>query len=317
MSDSDNTGNTNRFAKPFLKWAGGKSQLLKQFENFYPPELKSGQIKKYIEPFVGSGAVFFDIVQKYPLESVYIFDVNEDLILTYRVIRNDPQLLIEHLSHYEKQYHKLPDQQRKEFYYQVREKFNRQRQKINLRKYSHQWASRAGQLIFLKKTCYNGLFRLNRQGGFNVPFGKYKNPKILDEKNILRVWEVLQNAEIHYGNFLNFQKYAGDDTFVYFDPPYRPISRTSGFTSYSKDDFGDDQQKELAQLFRALNQRYNIKLMLSNSDPSNEKPGDAFILDLYRDFHIHKVMANRMINCKSEKRGRISELVITNYFVTN
>ncbi|MFQ5583066.1 MAG: DNA adenine methylase [Calditrichia bacterium] len=316
MNDSGNNGNTNRFAKPFLKWAGGKSQLLKQFEKFYPPELKSGQIKKYIEPFVGSGAVFFDIVQKYPLESVYLHDVNEDLILTYCVIRNDPQLLIEHLSRHSKQYHKLPDKQRKDYYYGMREKFNRQRQNINPGKYSQQWAARAGQLIFLNKTCYNGLFRLNQRGGFNVPFGKYKNPKIIDEDNILRVSATLQNVEILYGDFTDCQKYAGDDTFIYFDPPYRPISQTSAFTSYSKDDFGDEQQRELAQLFKALDRRYNIKLMLSNSDPSNEKPGDAYFSNLYRDFHFYKVQANRMINCRPEKRGRISELVITNYTVT-
>jgi DNA adenine methylase len=303
----------NNTAKPFLKWAGGKTQLLSQFEKFYPKELREGKIKKYIEPFLGSGAVFFDIVQKYQIESAYLYDINEELIIAYRVIRKDPHALIEFLDRYSNQYKGMTEGEKKKLFYEVRDNFNQQRFQINYNKYSENWIPRTAQLIFLNKTCYNGLFRLNREGKFNVPFGKYKSPRILDDENIMRVSKILQIAQVSSGTFQNCERNVDEYSFVYFDPPYRPISRTSSFTSYAKFNFGDDRQKELAALFNKLNVKYHPRLMLSNSDPVNGDPNDKFFENLYEGFFIRKVSANRMINSDPTNRGFINELLITNY----
>lgn len=302
-------------AKPFLKWAGGKSQLLSQFENLFPAELKQGKIERYVEPFIGGGAVFFEIVQKYKISSAFLYDINSELILVYKVVQKDPERLIEQLKNISQKYKALRESRRKTFYYELREKYNLQRLQIDYQRYSVDWISRAAILIFLNRTCFNGLFRLNSRGEFNVPHGRYKNPRILDEENLMAVSRLLQIAEIQSGDFEVCEGAVTSNTFIYFDPPYRPISKTANFTSYSKSDFNDPQQIRLANFFRYLHTNYDVRLMLSNSDPKNENPSDDFFEDLYKGFNIHRVSANRMINSNPDKRGQINELVITNYEV--
>jgi len=300
-------------AKPFLKWAGGKSQLLPQFQDLYPVELKSGQIVRYIEPFVGGGAVFFDIASRFDVQSFYLLDANVELILVYRVIQQDPEELVKQLQGMASKYLALSGEERKKFYYAVRERFNAAQSYINYRVYSHVWIERAAQLLFMNRTCFNGLFRLNSKGQFNVPHGKYRNPKIVDPDNIYRASLLLQKAEIINGDFSVCDQWVVENTFIYFDPPYRPLNTTSNFTAYSPHGFNDTDQIRLAKFFRRLAEKPNVYLMLSNSDPTNENVHDDFFLKLYSGFNIHTVFANRMINSNSKKRGKLRELVITNY----
>ena len=299
-------------AKPFLKWVGGKRQLLEQFEKLYPIELKIKKIKNYYEPFVGGGAVFFDIAQNYEVENAFLYDINDELILTYKVIQKDVQKLIEFLFRYDKQYKKLSEEDRKLFYYEIRQNYNLQRFNIDYRKYSDNWVPRAAQTIFLNKTCFNGLFRFNSKGEFNSPVGKYKNPKILDEQNLLNVSKLLEIAIIKKADFSEVKKDIKENSFVYFDPPYRPISKTASFTSYSKFNFQDDEQLKLASLFYELDQQGH-KLMLSNSDPKNTNPEDDFFETIYSAYNITRVDAKRSINSNGSKRNSIKEIVVTNY----
>ena len=299
-------------AKPFLKWVGGKRQLLEQFEKLYPIELELKRIKNYYEPFVGGGAVFFDVVQNYEIENAYLYDINDELILTYKVIQKDVNKLIEFLYRYDKQYKKLNEEKKKEYYYELRENHNIQRFNIDYNKYSENWVPRAAQSIFLNKTCFNGLFRFNSKGGFNAPMGRYKNPKILDQQNLLNVSKLLEIATIKKANFKEVKNDIKNNSFVYFDPPYRPISKTSNFTSYSKYTFQDDEQLQLASLFYELDQRGH-KLMLSNSDPKNTDPEDDFFESIYSTFNITRVDAKRSINSNGSKRNPIKEIVVTNY----
>ena len=301
-------------AQPFLKWAGGKTQHIKKFQNFYPAELKNGKIKRYFEPFLGSGALFFDVAQKYKIDSALLCDINEELILTYLVIQRDVDKLLEYLQRYRKSYLKLESEKQKEFYYELRTNYNLQRFNIDYKKYSENWIPRAAQLIFMNKTCYNGLFRMNSKGEFNSPVGRYKNPKIFDEENLQRISELLQMAEVCKLHFADIKGKTRKSSFVYFDPPYRPLNRTASFTAYSTFQFNDPQQIELANLFKALDKR-QAKLMLSNSDPKNEDPNDNFFDELYEDYHLYRIKANRMINSKKDKRGQINEILVVNYDV--
>jgi len=199
-----------------------------------------------------------------------------------------------------------------ELYYNVRDEYNKSKKRINFESYNKPWVETAAKMIFLNKTCFNGLYRENRNGDFNVPFGRYKDPTILDNDNLIRVSDILQCAEINSSDFAEFESKAGKDSFVYFDPPYRPISKTSSFTAYNGNGFNDEQQTRLAQLFKRLDHK-GAKLMLSNSDPKNEDPSDDFFERNYKGFNIARVTANRMINCDATKRGAINELIITNY----
>lgn len=302
-----------RQAKPFLKWAGGKSQLLSQFEDFYPTELKQGKIEKYIEPFIGGGSVFLAVAQKYKISSAYLSDVNPEIILAYKVIQKYPHELIERLQKIYRDYQDLTAEKKQEFYYKIRQDYNLQKSQIDFQHYSLVWISRVAMLIFLNRTCFNGLFRLNNQGLFNVPHGRYKNPRILDEENLIAVSQLLKVAEIKLGDFERCEEVITSNSFIYFDPPYRPLNKTSSFTSYSTFNFDDSQQIRLANFLRHLDGKYNIKMMLSNSDPKNTNPQDDFFEDLYQGFNIYRVSANRIINSKAEKRGKIDELIITNY----
>ena len=304
-----------KLARPFLKWAGGKSQLLPQFSALYPNDLKQGTIDRYIEPFLGGGAVFFEIAQTHKLSSVFLYDRNPELILAYLVVRDHLNLLIEQLHELSEHYKRLTEGVQKLFYNEVRDSYNTQRLVINYETYSPHWIPRAAQLIFLNKTCFNGLFRLNRKGEFNVPHGKYKNPKILDLDNLKAVSQLLKIAEIQIGDFETCQRAISSDSLIYFDPPYRPLSKTANFTSYSKFDFNDKQQIRLAHFFRDLHEHYPVKMMLSNSDPKNTNPTDTFFDDLYHGFQIYRVLANRAINSNGQRRNRINELLITNYSV--
>ena len=300
-------------AKPFLKWAGGKTQLLSQFENFYPAELKQHQIEKYVEPFVGSGAVFFEVVQKFSIKTAFISDINQDLILAYRVIQKKPEVLLGLLEKYQNQYNTCPMDNRKDLFLEIRKQFNAQRTKISYRRFSKLEIRRVAQLIFLNKTCFNGLFRLNSKKEFNVPFGNYKKPKIWDADNIQAVSKILQHTDIQCANYQASFDLADENTFIYFDPPYRPLSPTASFTSYTDSPFTDKEQTQLAAFFKKLAEEKPAKLMLSNSDPKNKNPNDPFFDNLYGDYYIHRVRANRMINSNAQKRGPINELLITNY----
>lgn len=298
--------------KPFIKWAGGKTQLLPIFNSKYPMELKMGEIKNYYEPFLGGGAVFFDIVSKYDIKNIYLFDINEELILVYKVVQKDVEKLIEVLSLLKRQYLEMTQEEREIFFYTIREDYNKTKHLVNHQKYSGKWIHRAAQMIFLNKTCFNGLYRLNRKGEFNVPFGDCKNPKFIDEENFINVSRVLANANIKIGHFENIVADIKDSSFVYFDPPYRPISKTSNFNTYSKNEFNDELQKMLAHTFRKLDE-FNVKLMLSNSDPKNTDCQDSFFDNLYKGFNIERILATRMINSKGKKRGKIFEILIMNY----
>ena len=290
---------TGKLAKPFLKWAGGKGQLLIEIERRLPQGLKTGEIDTYVEPFVGGGAVFFHLAQRYEnIKHFYLFDINNDLVNCYNAIKNDVDSLIDELRQIECEFLPLKISARKDFYYRIRDEFNSNRH--------------AAKLIFLNKTCYNGLYRVNRKDGFNVPFGDYKNPKICDAENLENVSQVLQKAEIICADFEKSDKYIDDKTFVYFDPPYRPLSPTASFTSYSKDNFDEGEQIRLAQFCKHIHNK-GAMFLLSNSDPKNEDPNDHFFEDHYKSFTIKRVKANRAINCKASGRGQINELLIINY----
>ncbi|OWY22752.1 modification methylase [Sphingobacteriales bacterium UPWRP_1] len=300
-------------AKPFIKWAGGKGQLLQQFAQFYPSALWKGEISRYIEPFLGGGAVFFDLVQKYKIKRAYLSDTNRDLVLTYRVIQQQPEGLLDFLEQFQKEYDATQQEERNNLFLSVRKHFNIQRFEINYKKFSDNWVPRAAQLIFLNKTCFNGLFRLNSKGEFNVPYGQYKTAMIFDPDNILAVSKALSIAEIIHADYTACLDYANECTFVYFDPPYRPLNKTSGFTTYTGAEFTDTDQLNLAQFFRKLDVEKHAKLMLSNSDPNNENPNDVFFDQAYAGYNLLKVMAGRAINSNGLKRGKITELLITNY----
>ncbi len=267
-------------AKPFLKWAGGKAQLIDQIVSYFPDDLKKGEIHKYVEPFIGGGAIFFHIAQTYSIEKYYISDVNEELIVSYKAIQKDVRNLINILKSMERKYHRLTPDGQKDYFYDVRLQLNEKRQLIDFSEYDGSWVERTAQIIFLNKTCFNGLFRVNSKGEFNVPFGRYKNPQICAEDNLKAVSELLLRTEIHLGDFTECESFVDAGTFVYFDPPYRPISKTSNFTSYSKYEFDDNAQLRLASFYRLLNQK-GACLMLSNSDPKNENPNDNFFENAY------------------------------------
>ena len=299
-------------AKPFLKWAGGKTQLLEQFARYFPEELKNGTIKNYYEPFLGSGAVFFYIAQNYQIEKAYLSDINEDLILAFSVVQRNVEELIDDIYSLKNEYITRDKIEREKYFYEIRDLFNSERGKINYDTYSTNLIPRAAKLIFLNKTCFNGLFRLNKKGEFNVPFGGYENPRILEQSSLINASDLLQIAEIFPTDFENIKNKITSNFFIYFDPPYRPISTTSSFTSYSKYDFNEDDQKRLAKFFNEISKNGN-KLMLSNSDPKNINEDDHFFEEMYSNFRILRVQANRMINSKGDKRGKINELLILNY----
>lgn len=299
-------GNDEKKVKPFLKWAGGKGQLITEIEKYYP--FSDGKITKYAEPFVGGGAVLFDILGKYELEEIYISDINAELINTYRIIRDDIDELISILKVMQSEFVPLDTERRKVYYLCKREQFNDLKvngdESINIEK--------AALMIFLNKTCFNGLFRVNKKGLFNVPMGSYKNPLICDELNLRAVSENLQKVTIVCRDYRKSADFIDNKTFVYFDPPYRPITDTASFTAYTENLFNDNEQIELAKFVDEMH-RKGAKVVISNSDPKNSNTEDNFFDNIYSTHKIKRVEATRMINSKSEARGKIKELLISNF----
>jgi len=300
-------------AKPFLKWAGGKTQLLAELSSRLPDDIKEKRlIESYIEPFLGGGAFFFYLRKHYEIRDAYLLDLNRELILTYKVVQEDPDSLISYLNELEEKYRSSDKEGRRKLFYQIRTLYNKQMKEINHNDYSLKWVERAGQLIFLNKTCYNGLFRQNKKGEFNVPHGRYKNPTICDVQNLREVSLALQGVKLIQADFLQAKSFVQRKSFVYFDPPYRPLSATSNFTGYAKEDFDDADQLRLANLFIDLD-KAGASLMLSNSDPKNSDETDNFFDELYGGFSIERVLANRNINRDGKGRGKVTELIIRNY----
>ena len=295
-------------AQPFLKWAGGKRQLMKEIELRLPEDLES--YDTYIEPFIGGGAVLFHLLKKYDFENVHISDLNPELILCYEMLKLDAKSVIKILDELIQSY-PIDVEGRKEVYYKIRADWNEDVGNINSLSKSNK-IKRVSQMLFLNRTCFNGLFRVNRKGEFNVPIGNYKKPSFTKAENLLEVQKALENVTIHLSSFENCESWVDKSTFIYFDPPYRPLSDTSHFVSYSKGEFDDGNQKQLAHTFRTLDKQ-NVKLLLSNSDPKNTVVDDEFFDELYSGFNIQRVSANRAINSNPDRRGIITELLISNY----
>lgn len=290
--------------KPFVKWVGGKSQLIEQIEKMLPTDSEK-VLTKYAEPMVGGGALFFSLLSKYDFEELYISDINAELINAYQAVKNDVDNLIAKLSEMQMLFLPMDENGRKYFYYNIREKFN------STILTAETVTEKAAQFIFLNKTCFNGLYRVNRKGQFNVPMGAYKNPTICDDENLRNIHEALQNVTIVCGDYSLSKSFIDQNTFVYLDPPYRPISETSAFTSYNSDVFDDDDQIRLARFIDEINSS-GAKIVLSNSDPKNVNEEDNFFDDLYKNYKINRVEASRAINSKGDKRGKINELLICN-----
>lgn len=296
-------------AKPVLKWAGGKGMLLPQITEHLPTKLKFGAIKRYIEPFIGGGAVFFNIANNYNFEDAYLFDINPELVILYNVIKYDVNDLIAELFELQQKYNISED--KTAFYYSIRNAYNSFDKNINANSFSKDFIRRAALTVCLNRTCFNGLYRVNSKGLFNVPVGKYKNPRILDENNLKEVSKALQYATIIQADFADVLKYVNKDSFVYYDPPYRPIDANS-FNSYAVGDFNDEEQIRLKETFAKVDALGALQ-MLSNSDPTNHNAGDHFFDDLYSKYNIHRIWAKRIINADPNGREGVRELLITNY----
>lgn len=297
---------TVKDVKPFLKWAGGKGQLLKEISEYYP--FGNSNITKYAEPFIGGGAVLFDVLKKYDIEQVYISDVNAELINTYKTIRDNVENLISLLMDYQKEYVPLNNDDRRIYYSSKRDRFN----ELKTEEMCSDNIEKAALMIFLNKTCFNGLYRVNRKGLFNVPMGAYKKPLICDENNLWEVHRLLQGVEITNADYSKSEEFIDENTFVYIDPPYRPLTQTAMFTSYTENEFNDEEQIKLADFVKKISKK-GAKVLVSNSDPKNADESDNFFDDLYADFNINRVQATRMINSKSSGRGKICELLISNF----
>ena len=293
--------------KPFLKWAGGKSQLLNEIKQRYP--LSNNHITRYVEPFVGGGAVLFDILNNFNIiKDIYINDINEELINAYRVIKENVNELIDILKLYQSEYTPLNTEKRKFYYTEKRKRFN----ELKIKKNKKENIEKAALMIFLNKTCFNGLYRVNKSGYFNVPMGSYKNPLICDENNLRAVSRKLQKVTIMCGDYKKLINLIDENTFVYFDPPYKPLTNTANFTSYTENSFDDKKQIELSNFINEIHKK-GAKILLSNSDPKNSNPKDNFFDILYSDYKIKRVDATRMINCSGKSRGKIKELLISNF----
>jgi len=304
---------TSLFPRPFLKWAGGKNQLLNEFEKRLPYSIvKCKRIYRYVEPFLGGGAMFFFLKKNYDVRESFLFDINPDLIVAYKVIKNNHRELISQLEEIEFKHLKKNEVNRKQHYYLIRSLYNHQMKNFDYENPSDEWVERTSYFIFLNKTCYNGLFRLNKKGEFNVPYGRYENPKIYNKENIKKINRALKDTEIFQGDFTGSGYFINEKTFVYLDPPYRPLSDTSNFTTYAKNGFTENDQLILANFFVKMDKK-RAYLMLSNSDPQNLDPSDTFFDELYEKYIIERIPAKRNINRNILKRGQINELIIRNY----
>ena len=276
-------------AQPFIKWVGGKRTLVNRLENMMPENFNN-----YFEPFIGGGAFLFYLYSEEILENrkKSIFDINSELINTYNVVKNTPNELIKNLKEYKLKHSK-------EFYYDIRAL-----DRVEGFKTSDE-ILRATRFIYLNKTCFNGLYRVNKSGYFNVPIGSYKNPNIADENVILNASKALQNVSIYNSSYDKVLEFAKKGDLVYFDPPYYPLNRTSNFTSYSENNFLEKEQEELFNVFEKLAKK-GVFVMLSNSDT-------PYIKELYRNYDINIVDMNRFINSKANGRGKVNEVVVRSW----
>ena len=291
--------------KPFIKWVGGKSQLIEQLNAQLPADFDSLENITYIEPFVGGGAMLFYMLQHYPnINHAIINDINPDLTTCYRTVRDNPKELIASLQDIENTYFSLnTEEARKEFFIVVRNRYNEK----NLDPIEN-----TTKFFFLNKTCFNGLYRVNKKGLFNVPFGRYSNPTICNPETILKDSELLQRVEILNGDFEETFKYAQGNTLFYFDPPYRPLNDTSSFNNYTKEAFNDNEQIRLKKYCDRINDA-GFKFMLSNSDGKSVNGEDNFFDVLYAAYQIERVLASRSINSNPNKRGELTEILVRNY----
>lgn len=294
----------DKIAKPFLKWAGGKTQLINDIEKSLPTYLTKSKFT-YVEPFVGSGAVLFWMLKTFPnIKKAVINDINADLINTYKTIASRPKELISILQILQNEFHSLEgnEDDKKVYYYKKRDLYNTRKE---------EQSGQAALFIFINRTCFNGLYRVNKNNLYNVPMGGYKKPTICDKDNILAVSKALQKVEILCGDYEQTLGYANPKSLFYFDPPYKPLSQTSSFTSYSKEEFDDQDQMRLRDFCTKLD-ILNHSWMLSNSDVKGKDQNDNFFDDLYSNYSIIRVDARRSINSNPEKRGSLKELLITN-----
>ena len=295
-----------------MKWAGGKGQLLPQLKAALPQDLYDEEFT-YIEPFVGGGAMLFFMLQNFPnIKRVVINDINGNLTEAYKTIKFAPEELIRCLRHIEQQYVSIMDHEKQRtFYLEMRRRFNEE-ELTSIYKTS--------LFIFLNRTCFNGLYRENAKGYFNVPFGRYVNPTICNEGLIYVDSELLNRFDVQIltGDFKQTSESvkSNERTFFYLDPPYRPLSTTSCFNTYVKEEFGDNEQRSLAAFCRILNNKVNVRWMLSNSDCSAKNPEDTFFEDIYDGFYFNRVFASRSINANPSKRGILTELLISNFYIS-
>lgn len=290
--------------KPFVKWVGGKTQLIKSIQETLPENFYKIKDLTYIEPFVGGGAVLFWVLNNYPnITKAIINDINPDLTTAYKTIKTNPKDLIKSLSAIQEEYIPLTEEKRKEYFLEKRSRFNTK---------SLDNIENTSLFIFLNRTCFNGLYRVNSKGLFNVPFGKYTNPKICDKETILADSHILQKVEILTGDFKETLKHADNKSLFYFNPPYKPLSNTSSFTSYSKEDFNDLDQIRLGDFCKKIDE-LGHNFILSNSDVKECSINGNFFDDLYDSFDIQRVLAKRSINANADKRGKLTELMITNF----
>ena len=301
---SENSNKTTS-ARPFVKWAGGKRSLISQLEEQLPADFDKWKDVTYIEPFVGGGAILFYMLQQYPnIKHAVINDINSDLTTCYQTIRDNTEELIKSLREIQEAYYSMQTEEtRKEFYLTVRDRYNEK---------DLDAIENTTKFIFLNRTCFNGLYRVNKKGLFNVPFGKYSNPQICDETTIRADSELLKRVEILTGDFEETFNYAKGNTLFYFDPPYRPLSDTSSFNDYAKEAFNDDAQIRLKEYCDKINEA-GFSFMLSNSDCKGKNEEDNFFDVLYGKYHIERVWASRSINSNPDKRGKLTEILVRNY----
>ncbi len=293
--------------KPILKWAGGKTQLLAEISHAYPDGF-GATIRRYAEPFVGGGAVLFDVLSKFKLDEVYISDVNAELINMYLIVRDQAEELITILTGYQIEYLALNNEGRKKYYYNKRDEFNN----LIISGESKSGVKSAALFIFLNRTCFNGLYRANRSGLFNVPKGDHANPIICNEENIRAVSAALEKVQIVCGDYSASRAFIDAHTLVYLDPPYRPLKGRDSFISYTEKEFDDSCQRALAGFIEEMDAR-GAFIILSNSDPKNVDAEDDFFEDLYADYDLQRINAKRKINRNADHRGYITELLIKNY----
>lgn len=301
-------------ARPFIKWAGGKGSLLKQLDLLLPSELKENKIENYYEPFLGNGAMFFYIKQTYNVKNIYLYDKNPDIVILFIVVQNHISKLLSALLDLEDKFMSLKFKDKKDLFYEIRHKLNDQLKTIDRSQYNDQWIIRATYIMFLNRNCFNGLYRVNFIGEFNVPFANYAKPIIVDQINLIECNKLLQNVNIGCMGYEDSINIIKPNSFVYLNPPYKPLTKFGRLNMYYTNKFDDNAQINLANSLKNKINDNSIKIMLSNSNPKIYNPSDDFFEQIYGDhFNIKYVFATRCINSNSQERTKISEVVIRNY----